>query len=447
LTDQENIYKLYSNIKKDSEVKECFYHKTDECRGDIKNAHSISRSGRLDLVKGLVNKNEKVYSLSEIVIENGIAKKCIKDIGWSQAASTFFGFCDYHDTNLFRPIENNNNFNNSPEHCFLHSYRSFAFSFHSLKKTHKLVNSSLNSQKLKELQNALAALLTKISPFEGDIKSFPSNFAIPQNLLDLLKNQLNGFQNKFDVLKEHGDASIRRDIDDIISTIVNIRVVKDISDLFNKLRFLSNQLSSTIEDGKEKLSYSKEQLDFAGLHSGLEWMRKYKTRLDSFIEHSSYDGLKYYRKIKDDLFPFACAFAFSPDFLYSGINNFIIPPSNSEDILNTCLMITVLPDRSNKTIILFACFQADKQSEFFLNKLFSILNEEEFERAVTSIIVNKASNVFINPSMWEKLGERQNILEKEINIKRSFDELPEKPFMSEINFFSKEFSAKELGIR
>lgn len=109
-------------------------------------------------------------------------------------------------------------------------------------------------------------------------------------------------------------------------------------------------------------------------------------------------------------------------------------------------MVTVLPDKSNKTIILFSCFEGDRQSKYFLDKLFS-MKDDEFERAVTSIIINKSSNVFLNPTMWEKLGARQNTLEREINLKRSFDELPDKPFMSEINFFNKEFSANELGIK
>ena len=77
-----------------------------------------------------------------------------------------------------------------------------------------------------------------------------------------------------------------------------------------------------------------------------------------------------------------------------------------------------------------------RQSEYYPKKLFS-LKSDEFERSVTSIIINKSSNVFLNPAMWEKLGVKQEVLEKEINMVREFDKLPKKPFMSEINFFDK----------
>jgi hypothetical protein len=54
-------------------------------------------------------------------------------------ASTFFGFCDYHDTTLFSPIENYK-FDSSKKHLFLHSYRSFAHSYHRKHEEDKLYN-------------------------------------------------------------------------------------------------------------------------------------------------------------------------------------------------------------------------------------------------------------------------------------------------------------------
>ncbi len=49
-TDQQKEYrKLMASFKKTVTTKECFHHKTDECKGDIKQSHSIQRNGRLSI--------------------------------------------------------------------------------------------------------------------------------------------------------------------------------------------------------------------------------------------------------------------------------------------------------------------------------------------------------------------------------------------------------------
>jgi hypothetical protein len=72
-----------------------------------------------------------------------------KPIG-KKEASTFHGFCDFHDSKVFHPIENSQIEIDSNKHCFLLSYRSFAKEFHakieSLKayKNHKAFSNSKN---------------------------------------------------------------------------------------------------------------------------------------------------------------------------------------------------------------------------------------------------------------------------------------------------------------
>ncbi|MBK8735551.1 MAG: hypothetical protein IPL98_06475 [Saprospiraceae bacterium] len=44
--------------------------------------------------------------------------------------STFHGFCDYHDSSVFSPIENNVINVDLDEHCFLLCYRAFAKEYH-----------------------------------------------------------------------------------------------------------------------------------------------------------------------------------------------------------------------------------------------------------------------------------------------------------------------------
>lgn len=120
--------KSIRQYKQSRTIKECFYHKKEECKGKIKQAHSIQRNKRLSIIEEEVSGNNVLYSFTEFEIGTTDFIKKLLPIGKANA-STFFGFCDFHDTKLFSEIENNE-FDNSAKHCFLHSYRSFAHSYH-----------------------------------------------------------------------------------------------------------------------------------------------------------------------------------------------------------------------------------------------------------------------------------------------------------------------------
>lgn len=130
--------KAMSDFKKTSRITECFYHDKSKCNGEIKQSHSIQRNGRLSIIEGDVNGNQAVYTFTETDFDENNYCKGLKPIG-KGVASTFFGFCDYHDTTLFSPIENFP-FDESDKHCFLHSYRAFAHSYHRKKEENKAYN-------------------------------------------------------------------------------------------------------------------------------------------------------------------------------------------------------------------------------------------------------------------------------------------------------------------
>jgi len=134
-TKLQNYYQMFKYVKKKSEIKECFYHNKNECKGPIKQSHSIQRNKRLSIIEGMVNKNNCIYSFSNPVPNKRSYFSNLSPIGKNEA-STFYGFCDYHDSILFAPIENNE-FDASPQHCFLHSYRAFAHSYHKEKEAMK----------------------------------------------------------------------------------------------------------------------------------------------------------------------------------------------------------------------------------------------------------------------------------------------------------------------
>lgn len=124
-----------SELKKYSRIKDCFYHDKTSCHGEIKLSHSIQRNGRLSILEEEVNGNKVIYSLSSFTSTEKKFIQKLDPIGKAKA-STFFGFCDYHDSNIFSPIENHP-FDNSDKHCFLHSYRAFAHSYHNKNEEYK----------------------------------------------------------------------------------------------------------------------------------------------------------------------------------------------------------------------------------------------------------------------------------------------------------------------
>lgn len=203
-------------------------------------------------------------------------------------ASTFFGVCDHHDTTLFSPIENFP-FDNSNQHCFLHSYRSFAHSYH-LKKEQLKVNKA--------------------------------------------------------------------------DTIYSQVIPKDI-------------MAEMIK----------------GAEMGIAEMEVEKAKLDAMIQNKWYNGLEYLTYQLPKKFPIACSSIISPEYSYKGkpMNNHLDPIIPFSEI-----MLTVLPD-VNETIIIVACFPEDAKGKKFLDELDG-LKQLQFEKAISSLMINKAENTFFAPA-------------------------------------------------
>ena len=141
--------KALSEFKSTSRIKECFYHKKEKCDGNIKQSHSIQKNGRLSIIEDEVNGNNSIYTFTSFETSETRLIDTLKPIG-KGVASTFFGFCDYHDNVLFSDIENFE-FDESEKHLFLHSYRSFAHSYH--RKQEELKWNESNSEHIKKLPN------------------------------------------------------------------------------------------------------------------------------------------------------------------------------------------------------------------------------------------------------------------------------------------------------
>jgi len=118
-----NIFEVGKSQRKFLNKKYCLYPDASvkTCGGGIIKAHTIQRNGGLTQIA----KNGHVYGLGFHFDVSDLAKNqgniVPKLIGINKA-STYTGFCNLHDTNIFAPIENNP-FESNQKHAFLLAYR------------------------------------------------------------------------------------------------------------------------------------------------------------------------------------------------------------------------------------------------------------------------------------------------------------------------------------
>ena len=126
-----NIQAGINRLRKDILFKECF-HKDEFCDTKIIKAHSIQNNKILDKI----SENGKILSF---VSSNNLGQSELemKKTG-KKKASIFTGFCQYHDNNIFQPIELFDYEKHNKEHEFLFAYRSLAW-FHYVKKVEYLI--------------------------------------------------------------------------------------------------------------------------------------------------------------------------------------------------------------------------------------------------------------------------------------------------------------------
>ncbi|AZC86677.1 putative cytoplasmic protein [Pseudomonas chlororaphis subsp. piscium] len=103
------------------------------CSGSIIHAHTISKSGSLKTISESGHVMGTKPSLAQLIRNNG--KLTLSKVGINQA-STFTGFCSYHDKELFSPLEDFP-ITLSDEQLFLLAYRSLSRELYAKQETTK----------------------------------------------------------------------------------------------------------------------------------------------------------------------------------------------------------------------------------------------------------------------------------------------------------------------
>lgn len=114
-------HKLQQQMKL-TDFKICFHPDKANCRGYIKGAHALQNNGVLSLIAedGHVMVTDPLNKIREGFILHKLSKN---------DATTFYGFCHYHDTEIFKEIETVP-YTNQLKQNFLYAYRAFMYLFH-----------------------------------------------------------------------------------------------------------------------------------------------------------------------------------------------------------------------------------------------------------------------------------------------------------------------------
>lgn len=138
--DKEVVNKLMGNYINDEQTKiaqGCFHYDQQSCKGGIIDAHSLQKKGPLLRISELQNNQNLVIHFKREVGKKWHAEPiAIKD------ASTFRGFCHHHD-DTFSIIEQRS-YTGSDQQNFLHSYRSFAYSYHNKRENYAYLKNIVN---------------------------------------------------------------------------------------------------------------------------------------------------------------------------------------------------------------------------------------------------------------------------------------------------------------
>jgi len=162
-----------------------------DCSKKIIKAHTVPKSSSLKAIA----KDGHVLGLKmnlESIFKNK-GKPRLEKIGVN-TASTFNGFCKIHDDNIFAPIEKEA-FINSPEQCFLLSYRAFAKEYYAKNSVSEIDSLRHQADKGKSIDDQMAI----------QMQNFMFDISTRTALLDLAHHK-----EFFDLALENNDYSDAR---------------------------------------------------------------------------------------------------------------------------------------------------------------------------------------------------------------------------------------------
>lgn len=126
LNNPQRINAILQKRLQDTDFKVCMYSNKSECKFPIKNAHALQNNGVLSIIA------EDDHVMVTDVLNKERNGSTIKRISKNKA-TTFYGFCEYHDSFLFKDIELKM-YSKEIKQNFLYAYRTIAQEYHKKKR-------------------------------------------------------------------------------------------------------------------------------------------------------------------------------------------------------------------------------------------------------------------------------------------------------------------------
>lgn len=149
-----------------------------ECRGNIVKAHSISKSMNLKRIERSGHVYAFVQNLKNLTSNYGVLHPILYGIN---KASTFTGFCAYHDKQMFSPLEDQE-FIGSKKQCFLLAYRALTREYFTKQGFAKSIELMMQADRGKslpeqlEIQDMVSALALGAEAGVRDVTIYKENF-------------------------------------------------------------------------------------------------------------------------------------------------------------------------------------------------------------------------------------------------------------------------------
>lgn len=166
-----------NKLRKSTMFKGCI-HKDNNCDGVTSKAHSIQNNRYLNKL----SENGEVLCIDYGKI--GLNKKAKLNLVGRGKASTFTGFCNHHDKNIFLPIEGYGYELNNLEQNYLFAYRAFALAYYERQSSFEFMKEHLDKKK-KDGRN-----IPEIKEDEEYIEFYEKHLNFMENLRISMNNNL-----------------------------------------------------------------------------------------------------------------------------------------------------------------------------------------------------------------------------------------------------------------
>lgn len=187
--------KFWSQISKKCRFKGCVFPEKANCSKKLIKAHSIQKAKILNCIA----ENGMVISAD---VRTLFYTNQFNEVGVN-SASTFFGFCSNHDISIFSEIENND-YNASNEHNFLHGYRACALEYvkkrESLCRLMGLIKNFRNTRYMASLSPALLGTKQAVIDLKTIIDIFSNELIKSRQSRKFSKIETNTFELSFESL-------------------------------------------------------------------------------------------------------------------------------------------------------------------------------------------------------------------------------------------------------